>query len=182
LKILTLTLTALIIFFGGTTQSQASSAVAVQCPAVVRGVDFYKTATWKWQQKLGAHPTRSSFKPHKILSCDYANWVGSLWRYRAHRWHIKFKQYVKAQQHLLPDHYSSWLCIHRYEGAWNSNTGNGYYGGLQFGYSEWKRFGGKFAPMAYLATPLEQMWAAEAYWEVSGFYPWPNTARACGLI
>ena len=25
----------------------------------------------------------------------------------------------------------AFLCIHRYEGAWNSNTGNGYYGGLQ---------------------------------------------------
>jgi hypothetical protein len=32
-------------------------------------------------------------------------------------------------------------------------------------------------------TPLEQMWVAEkAYRSGRGFYPWPNTARACGLI
>ena len=32
-------------------------------------------------------------------------------------------------------------------------------------------------------TPLEQMWVAErAYRSGRGFYPWPNTARHCGLI
>lgn len=32
-------------------------------------------------------------------------------------------------------------------------------------------------------TPLEQMWVAEkAYSSGRGFYPWPNTARECGLI
>jgi hypothetical protein len=32
-------------------------------------------------------------------------------------------------------------------------------------------------------TPLEQMWVAEhAHRSGRGFYPWPNTARACGLI
>jgi hypothetical protein len=32
-------------------------------------------------------------------------------------------------------------------------------------------------------TPLEQMWVAErAFRSGRGFYPWPNTARYCGLI
>jgi hypothetical protein len=32
-------------------------------------------------------------------------------------------------------------------------------------------------------TPLEQIWVAErAYRSGRGFYPWPNTARWCGLI
>jgi hypothetical protein len=32
-------------------------------------------------------------------------------------------------------------------------------------------------------TPLEQIWVAErAYRSGRGFHPWPNTARACGLI
>jgi len=32
-------------------------------------------------------------------------------------------------------------------------------------------------------TPLEQMWTAErARRSGRGFYPWPNTARYCGLI
>ena len=32
-------------------------------------------------------------------------------------------------------------------------------------------------------TPLEQMWVAERALRAGrGFYPWPNTARYCGLI
>jgi hypothetical protein len=32
-------------------------------------------------------------------------------------------------------------------------------------------------------TPLEQMWVAERALQAGrGFYPWPNTARYCGLI
>lgn len=73
-------------------------------------------------------------------------------------------------------------CVHRFEGAWDSNTGNGYFGGLQFGAREWSRYGGGFAPRADLASPPQQMAAAIAYHAAAGFYPWPKTARACGLI
>jgi hypothetical protein len=31
-------------------------------------------------------------------------------------------------------------------------------------------------------TPREQMLVAERAWKTRGFYPWPNTARDCGLI
>jgi hypothetical protein len=31
-------------------------------------------------------------------------------------------------------------------------------------------------------SPLEQMWVAERAHATRGFYPWPNTARMCGLI
>ncbi len=84
-----------------------------------------------------------------------------------------------------PPHYSEWLCIHSGEGAWNANTGNGFYGGLQFMQGTWERNGGlKYASRADLATPLEQMWTAEQAWRESGgsFSQWPNTARACGLL
>ena len=92
-----------------------------------------------------------------------------------------------------PPHYDAWICIHSGkgaawgtgEGAWNANTGNGYYGGLQFAQSTWDRNGGrKYASRADLATPLQQMWIAESAWRESGgsFSQWPNTARACGLL
>lgn len=84
-----------------------------------------------------------------------------------------------------PPHYNEWLCIHGGEGAWNANTGNGYYGGLQFSQSTWTRNGGlRYASRADLASPLEQMWTAEGAWRESGgsFSQWPNTARACGLL
>jgi hypothetical protein len=31
-------------------------------------------------------------------------------------------------------------------------------------------------------TPLEQIWTAEKAAQSRGFWPWPNTARLCGLI
>lgn len=77
---------------------------------------------------------------------------------------------------------NAFMCIHRYEGDWTANTGNGYEGGLQFGRSEWQTYGGQYAAHAYEASPSQQIAAAIAYHQVSGFRPWPNTARACGLL
>lgn len=84
-----------------------------------------------------------------------------------------------------PPHYAQWLCIHRYEGSWTANTGNGYYGGLQMDYSFMGAYGGKLLSSKGTAdhwTPLEQMWVAENAWQSRGFWPWPNTARFCGLL
>ncbi|MGW2715551.1 transglycosylase family protein, partial [Streptomyces sp. NPDC001356] len=47
-------------------------------------------------------------------------------------------------------------------GNWSINTGNGYYGGLQFTQSTWEAYGGtRFAPRADLATRAEQIAVAE---------------------
>jgi len=84
-----------------------------------------------------------------------------------------------------PPHYAQWLCIHKGEGAWNSNTGNGYYGGLQMDRGFQKTYGYRLYVTKGTAdkwTPLEQMYVAERAWATRGFWPWPTTARACGLI
>ena len=86
--------------------------------------------------------------------------------------------------------YSGAICVHEHEGAWNSDTGNGYYGGMQFSESSWlANGGGKYAPYAYEASPHDQLLVAYHYWDagVSGpgrgsWAPWPNTARMCGLL
>lgn len=87
---------------------------------------------------------------------------------------------------VLPAHYNEWLCIHGYEGAWNANTGNGFYGGLQMDWSFMQSYGSTLLKAKGTAnnwTPLEQMWVAErAYASGRGFGPWPNTARYCGLM
>ena len=83
-----------------------------------------------------------------------------------------------------------WLCIHRYERhpgqGWATRTGNGYYGGLQMDISFQRAYGGELLRRKGTAnrwTAAEQMWVAErAYRSGRGFYPWPNTARYCGLI
>jgi hypothetical protein len=80
----------------------------------------------------------------------------------------------------------SFLCIHHYEGAWDSNTGNGYYGGLQMDITFQSVYGAEFLNRWGTADnwpPWAQIRAAvRAYQSGRGFYPWPNTARACGLI
>jgi hypothetical protein len=80
----------------------------------------------------------------------------------------------------------SFLCIHHYEGAWNSNTGNGYYGGLQMDLGFQASYGADFL-RRWGTADTWPVWAqlqaaARAYQSGRGFSPWPNTARACGLI
>lgn len=78
------------------------------------------------------------------------------------------------------------LCIHRYEGPWNANTGNGYYGGLQMDLSFQASYGAEFLRRWGTADSwpawAQLQTAARAFQSGRGFYPWPNTARACGLI
>lgn len=50
------------------------------------------------------------------------------------------------------------MCVHQHEGAWNANTGNGYYGGMQFLLSTWHRAGGTGYP--HLQSPREQLYRA----------------------
>ena len=80
----------------------------------------------------------------------------------------------------------SWLCIHRHEGPWHANTGNGYYGGLQMDRAFQRRYGRDFIRQWGSADrwpPAAQIVTAErAYRSGRGFAPWPNTARACGLL
>lgn len=67
-------------------------------------------------------------------------------------------------------------------GNWSINTGNGYYGGLQFSPSTWKAFGGdKYAPSADKATPGEQMEVANTTLQAQGWDAWPQTSRAVGV-
>ena len=81
---------------------------------------------------------------------------------------------------------SAFLCIHHYEGAWNANTGNGYYGGLQMDRRFQSLYGSDFVARWGTADnwpAWAQLQAAvRAYQSGRGFYPWPNTARVCGLI
>ena len=77
------------------------------------------------------------------------------------------------------------MCIHQGEGAWTDNTGNGYYGGLQFSQATWEAAGGtQYAPRADLASPGEQIATAEHLVnDLGASYDtqWPNTAPPCGV-
>jgi hypothetical protein len=61
-------------------------------------------------------------------------------------------------------------------GNWAINSGNGYFGGLQFTQSTWDAFKPAGAPArADLATKEQQIAAAEATYRAQGAGAWPNT-------
>ncbi|GGW02357.1 transglycosylase family protein [Streptomyces globisporus] len=67
-------------------------------------------------------------------------------------------------------------------GNWAVNTGNGYYGGLQFSGSTWAAFGGtQYAPRADLATREQQIAIAERVLDGQGPGAWPTCSVRAGL-
>ena len=59
-------------------------------------------------------------------------------------------------------------------GNWSINTGNGYYGGLQFSQSTWNAYGGgQYASRADLASKSEQIAIAENVLAGQGVGAWP---------
>jgi hypothetical protein len=66
-------------------------------------------------------------------------------------------------------------------GNWHINTGNGYYGGLQFTQGTWVNYGGAaFASRADLATREEQISVANKVQQSQGWGAWPVCSRYAG--
>ncbi|WP_440572356.1 transglycosylase family protein [Streptomyces sp. KR2] len=77
-----------------------------------------------------------------------------------------------------------WGCVADCEsdGRWDADTGNGYYGGLQFAPATWREFGGeRYAPGAHLATAEEQIAVGRDVLRVQGWEAWPSCAKRYGL-
>jgi hypothetical protein len=138
---------------------------------IQRQIDRYRHETWRWQRTMGRKLTRKLKDPPVDVHAKIAVWQ-----------RVALKTRKRAQN---PPHKRQWLCIHRFEGAWN-DPNPPYYGGLQMDLGFQRAYGGGLLSSKGTAnrwTPLEQMWAAErAHRAGRGFYPWPNTARYCGLI
>ena len=77
----------------------------------------------------------------------------------------------------------NWDAVARCEsgGNWKINTGNGYYGGLQFSRATWNGYGGqKYAARADLASRSEQIAVAEKVLRGQGIGAWPVCGRKGG--
>ncbi|MFF7287964.1 transglycosylase family protein [Streptomyces griseorubiginosus] len=71
---------------------------------------------------------------------------------------------------------SEWDAVAQCEsgGNWSINTGNGYYGGLQFSASTWAAYGGTaYAPQANQASKAQQIAVAEKVLASQGKGAWP---------
>lgn len=102
-----------------------------------------------------------------------------------HRWWLaRDRAYVRRLGRALVL-WNAFLCIHRFEGAWNDPNAP-YFGGLQMDLGFQRTYGGRLLERKGTAdhwTPAEQIAVAiRAHQSGRGFYPWPNTARYCGLI
>jgi hypothetical protein len=144
---------------------------------LVRQIITQRNSTWRWQDVMGRpHTPFTGAAVSRAASRDYRRWALGIWQRRA-------KQAWRAAQR--PPHYQEWLCIHRYEGSWTDPNAP-YYGGLQMDLSFQRAYGWRLLRVKGTAdnwSPLEQMWVAEkAHASGRGFYPWPNTARYCGLL
>jgi hypothetical protein len=100
---------------------------------------------------------------------------------RAELRRVRRAKYPTVEQWL----WDAFLCIHRYEGAWN-DPNPPYWGGLQMDMDFMRTYGPELLKAKGTAdnwTPAEQMAVAiKAYRSGRGFHPWPNTARKCGLL
>jgi len=124
---------------------------------------------------MGAHHTPTAGRVLIQMSVPDVKKAVLLWKRRAHVAHLKAEH---------PPHLRAFLCIHHYEASW-TDSGSPYYGGLQMDLG----FQHTYAPWLLREkgtadhwTPLEQIWTAEKAAKSRGFWPWPNTARVCGLL
>ncbi|MBG6084669.1 transglycosylase family protein [Zhihengliuella flava] len=76
---------------------------------------------------------------------------------------------------------STWEALAECEsgGDWSINTGNGYYGGLQFSMSTWEAFGGSGNPAD--ASKSQQIAIAENVLATQGWGAWPACSAELGL-
>ncbi|MFE8992445.1 transglycosylase family protein [Streptomyces collinus] len=66
-------------------------------------------------------------------------------------------------------------------GNWHINTGNGYYGGLQFAPSTWNAYGGTaYAPTADRASRSQQIAVATKVQRAQGWGAWPTCSARAG--
>ena len=149
-------------------------------PYLLAKIDTWRDRTWYWQRVMGKPRYPSADAARRSRSLAFRQWVLELWRERAE---------LAKRRALRPPHLRPWLCVFRYERSprqgWRTNTGNGYYGGLQMDVAFQRNYGRWLVQRKGLAhrwTPIEQIWVAERGRRVQGWHAWPNTARACGLL
>jgi hypothetical protein len=104
----------------------------------------------------------------------------SILRHRLHR----VQQEPRCSNALWDWYYAAnFDCIHAHEASW-TDGGAPYWGGLQFSRS-FHRYGLKYLRAMGTANhwpPISQVDAAHKAFQLRGYGPWPNTARACGMV
>lgn len=143
---------------------------------ILRKIKRYQRTTWQWQRLMGVPRTPNRRRYLKSRDLSYRVHILHQWRRRA----------IRAKRRALnPPHESQWRCLQRYEAPWRDDR-DPYWGGLQMDRTFMRQYAPRYLlrrGWAHRWSPIEQMWVGErAIRAGRGFYPWPNTARMCGLI
>ncbi|MGQ0831347.1 MAG: transglycosylase family protein, partial [Microthrixaceae bacterium] len=79
-----------------------------------------------------------------------------------------------------PDDPATWERMAQCEanGDWAANTGNGYYGGLQFSLTTWESYGGSGYP--HESSKARQIEIGKRLQAAEGWQAWPRCASALG--
>jgi hypothetical protein len=171
---------ALSLFLGALAPPRAADAAVTRAQTIAQ-IDDLRRQTWRLQRLMGKKRTPTFYDERRTSDAEYRVWIRKLWQRRAA---------AALRQAKRPPRRAAWMCIHRHERhtaqGWATRTGNGYYGGLQMDISFQRTYAPELLRRKGTAnnwTSYEQMWVAwRAYKSGRGFYPWPNTARSCGLI
>lgn len=139
-------------------------------PMITRGID----ATYRGTRHISARDKR---RLGRYIRCARPGVSRAKMRsYRHRAWMAWWKRCYDLTHWRWP-----WSCIAHYESGGNpaEDTGNGFYGGLQFTMGTWYANGGRGNPAA--ASIPEQERVAERVLHSQGWGAWPNTSRMCGL-
>lgn len=176
-----LALSVAAIIFGCVTSTASAHTLTAKEKLSAKRTYYHATGYIK---AIGKNARRTIYHPNHVKS---EKWWAAL-KFLRHRQH---RAWIKLHPEPIRPAISTWLvedfkCIHRYEGAWNANTGNGYYGGLQMDLAFQSTYGADYVAKWGTAdnwpTWAQMNAAVRAYLSGRGFGPWPNTARACNLI
>lgn len=90
---------------------------------------------------------------------------------------VAHKAAKKKKRAVVRPYRSRLLAIARCEsgGRWNIDTGNGFFGGLQFTLSSWQAVGGRGYPHHH--GRLEQLYRGVKLMRVQGWSAWPVCSR-----
>ena len=153
-----------------------TSGAPPQVDTLVDAIRQHRAITWHWQRVQGKPRSPAGFAERRTNDVARLTALRDLWRKRSGR---------LRDRATRPPHKAAWRCIHKYEGAWDDPNAP-YYGGLQMDLGFQRAYGRYLLRRKGTANRWsrgEQMWTAERALRAGrGFYPWPVTARRCGLI
>jgi hypothetical protein len=169
--------------------SETLAGQMLGCPLTL---DQFRTKIWnqlRWTNRALHNRCRSRYTIDEFTRTPLRA-VHPNWRDDRVYW-AKLKHHrAQHKSSLCGPNYMAWYyssgakCVHEHEGAWN-DPNSPYWGGFQADLS----FQATYNPSAYRRYGtadnwpiIEQIKMAYNGHKARGWYPWPNTARMCGLL